>query len=336
MGYVVGIDASTTATKAVLVDESGAVVGIGASEYGFEVPKPGWTEQSPELWWDGAVAAIRAVLASSGVGGEKVAAVGLTGQMHGLVLLDEADGVLRPAILWNDQRTAVRRWEALADGHPFLATRPRLLESGRCAETRIGRLPVDQVEAYLARRLAPPHDGVAQEADPDAADLRPQLAEVYRALRNAAGTAVRGDELVAHVTGFGDAVLFGVRRCHHLLLLCFPALSVAVVSNYVELRTASRLRCSDTTIRRYVALRVPPARNRHRPAEFSLDHSRPGYTRLFRVGPTCFCCPTNQGTTGVSGVKRQVVQNHDVLPFPYFSCKSTGNGEPTSGLEPLS
>ncbi|MFL5685307.1 MAG: xylulokinase [Chloroflexota bacterium] len=106
MAYVVGIDASTTATKAVLVDEAGTVVGIGAREYGYDIPQPGWTEQSPELWWDGAVAAIREVLASTGVAGEEVAAVGLTGQMHGLVLLDDADRILRPAILWNDQRTA--------------------------------------------------------------------------------------------------------------------------------------------------------------------------------------------------------------------------------------
>jgi xylulokinase len=106
VAYVVGIDASTTATKAVLVDGHGAVLAIGASEYGFEVPRPGWTEQSPELWWDGAVAAVHDVLASSGVSGDEVAAVGLTGQMHGLVLLDDADRVLRPAILWNDQRTA--------------------------------------------------------------------------------------------------------------------------------------------------------------------------------------------------------------------------------------
>jgi xylulokinase len=104
--YVVGIDASTTATKAVLVDAGGAVVAIGSSEYGYDVPQPGWTEQSPELWWDGAVEAVRSVLAATAVSGEEVAAVGLTGQMHGLVLLDERDAVLRPAILWNDQRTA--------------------------------------------------------------------------------------------------------------------------------------------------------------------------------------------------------------------------------------
>ena len=106
MAYVVGIDASTTATKAVLVDEAGTVVGIGSSAYGYDIPQPGWTEQSADLWWDGAVIAIREVLASTGVAGEEVAAVGLTGQMHGLVLLDDADRVLRPAILWNDQRTA--------------------------------------------------------------------------------------------------------------------------------------------------------------------------------------------------------------------------------------
>jgi xylulokinase len=106
MSYVIGIDASTTATKAILVDSGGAVRGVAAAEYGYESPQPLWAEQSPELWWDGAVTAIRAVLAQTGVAGSDVAAVGLTGQMHGLVLLDASDAVLRPAILWNDQRTA--------------------------------------------------------------------------------------------------------------------------------------------------------------------------------------------------------------------------------------
>jgi len=106
VAFVIGIDASTTATKAVLIDESGAVAGVGASEYAFEVPQPGWAEQDPALWWDGCVTAVRSVLASTGAGGEDVVAVGLTGQMHGLVLLDAADAVIRPAILWNDQRTA--------------------------------------------------------------------------------------------------------------------------------------------------------------------------------------------------------------------------------------
>ncbi len=106
MGHVLGIDASTTAVKAILLDESGAVRGIGSAGYELSVPRPLWSEQDPRLWWDGTVAAIGSVLADTGVRGEDVLAVGLTGQMHGAVLLDAADEVLRPAILWNDQRTA--------------------------------------------------------------------------------------------------------------------------------------------------------------------------------------------------------------------------------------
>jgi xylulokinase len=106
MAHVLGIDVSTTATKAVLVDERGAIRGIGTSEYGFAAPQPMWSEQEPRLWWDGAVEAIRSVLASPGVTAEDIDAIGLTGQMHGAVLLDGAGQVLRPAILWNDQRTA--------------------------------------------------------------------------------------------------------------------------------------------------------------------------------------------------------------------------------------
>lgn len=106
MALVLGIDVSTTATKAVMVEPTGAVVAVGVAEYGYDVPRPGWSEQDPQLWWSGAIAAIGSALARAGVAGTDVAAVGLTGQMHGAVLLDESDAVLRPAILWNDQRTA--------------------------------------------------------------------------------------------------------------------------------------------------------------------------------------------------------------------------------------
>jgi xylulokinase len=106
MPCVLGIDVSTTATKAVLIGAAGEVAGIGVAEYGFEVPRPSWSEQDPASWWDGAVVAIGGALAAAGIDGSEVAAVGLTGQMHGLVLLDAADSVLRPAILWNDQRTS--------------------------------------------------------------------------------------------------------------------------------------------------------------------------------------------------------------------------------------
>lgn len=106
MSVVVGIDISTTATKAVLVDSEGGVIGVGTAEYATSVPQPGWSEQDPELWWGGAIGAIRGALARAGISGDDVVAVGLTGQMHGAVLLDRSDRPLRPAILWNDQRTA--------------------------------------------------------------------------------------------------------------------------------------------------------------------------------------------------------------------------------------
>src|SRR5205814_9319304 len=109
MAHVLGIDVSTTATKAILIDETGAVTGIGSAEYSYDIPHPLWSEQDPGLWWTGTIAAIRSVLASTGVPGDDIAAIGLTGQMHGAVLLDAADAVLRPAILWNDQRTAAER-----------------------------------------------------------------------------------------------------------------------------------------------------------------------------------------------------------------------------------
>jgi xylulokinase len=103
--YYIGIDSSTTATKALLMDSAGRVLAVAASEYPFETPRPLWSEQHPDLWWQGAQKSIRAVLAQAGIDPAQVGGVGLTGQMHGLVLLDADGNVLRPAILWNDQRT---------------------------------------------------------------------------------------------------------------------------------------------------------------------------------------------------------------------------------------
>jgi xylulokinase len=106
MSIFIGIDSSTTATKALLMDEQGSVLGVASSEYTYETPHPLWSEQDPSLWWRGTVQSIRAVLQKTGVNAAQVKGIGLTGQMHGLVLLDENGDVLRPAILWNDQRTA--------------------------------------------------------------------------------------------------------------------------------------------------------------------------------------------------------------------------------------
>jgi len=103
--FFLGIDVSTTATKALLTDEDGEVAAVETSTYPFETPRPLWSEQSPVLWWQAAQKAIPGVLHKAGINGEQVASVGLTGQMHGLVLLDKNGDVLRPAILWNDQRT---------------------------------------------------------------------------------------------------------------------------------------------------------------------------------------------------------------------------------------
>ena len=106
MELVLGIDVSTTATKAVLVDGSGTVAGIGSGEYGVAMPHPLWSEQDPSDWWAAAGLAIAGALHTAGASGADVKAVGLTGQMHGAVLLDAGGQVIRPAILWNDQRTA--------------------------------------------------------------------------------------------------------------------------------------------------------------------------------------------------------------------------------------
>jgi xylulokinase len=104
--YLLGIDVGTTGSKAVLVNTAGVVIADATTEYPMSTPQPLWAEQDPNDWWSATVASIRRVLEQSGVRGQHVASVGLTGQMHGLVLLDANGEVLRPCIMWNDQRTA--------------------------------------------------------------------------------------------------------------------------------------------------------------------------------------------------------------------------------------
>jgi xylulokinase len=108
MAYFLGIDVSTTSAKALLINEAGRVVVSASTALTFQTPRPLWSEQHPHDWWNGVVASIRAALTQAGVSGAAVQAVGLTGQMHGLVLLDDNGQVLRPAILWNDQRTGAQ------------------------------------------------------------------------------------------------------------------------------------------------------------------------------------------------------------------------------------
>ena len=106
MAYVLGYDISTTATKALLIDQQGTVVAIGQASYDYATPYPLWSEQLPHLWWQACRESTQEVLANAGVAANEIVAIGLAGQMHGLVLLDQAGDVLRPALLWNDQRTA--------------------------------------------------------------------------------------------------------------------------------------------------------------------------------------------------------------------------------------
>jgi xylulokinase len=96
---LVGLDVGTTGVKALAISPKGEVVASAEEAYGVSAPQPGWSEQDPEDWWR----ASERALARLGVETERV---GLSGQMHGLVCLDERGAVLRPAILWNDQRTA--------------------------------------------------------------------------------------------------------------------------------------------------------------------------------------------------------------------------------------
>lgn len=105
MSYWLGIDVSTTGAKALVIDETGAVRSSATTALTLSTPKPLWSEQDPQEWWDSLVVSIRRALAEAAIPASAIEGIGLTGQMHGLVLLDAAGAVLRPAILWNDQRT---------------------------------------------------------------------------------------------------------------------------------------------------------------------------------------------------------------------------------------
>lgn len=106
MAYFLGIDLGTSAVKCILVGEDGSVAASRSEEYPLYTPQPGWAEQHPEDWWTGTAACIRALLADASIAGGEIAGVGLSGQMHGSVFLDKELRVVRPALLWCDQRTA--------------------------------------------------------------------------------------------------------------------------------------------------------------------------------------------------------------------------------------
>lgn len=105
MEYLLGVDIGTSGTKTVLFDTSGGVISSATREYPLYQPQNGWAEQAPQDWWEATVSGIKAVLSDSGVNGADIKGIGLSGQMHGLVMLDERGEVLRKSIIWCDGRT---------------------------------------------------------------------------------------------------------------------------------------------------------------------------------------------------------------------------------------
>ncbi|WP_248924892.1 xylulokinase [Paenibacillus hamazuiensis] len=117
MTYFLGIDLGTSAVKCILVDQEGKVKAAHSVEYPLLQPQPGWAEQHPEDWWNGTAGCIAELLRHAGVSGAEVKGIGLSGQMHGSVFLDRSLQVVRPALLWCDQRTAAEcEWIEAAVG----------------------------------------------------------------------------------------------------------------------------------------------------------------------------------------------------------------------------
>lgn len=171
MSITIGIDVGTSGTKTLAIAEDGRILASASSEYPCSHPKPGWAEQDPELWWTATQETLRAVLTSGAFKPEDVAGVGLSGQMHGSVFLDKDGNVVRPALLWNDQRTAAQcaEIEERAGGREALVkmvgnraltgfTAPKLLwvrehEPQNWEKVRVVLLPKD----YIRYRLTGTH-----------------------------------------------------------------------------------------------------------------------------------------------------------------------------------
>jgi len=118
MSHLLGIDVGTSGTKALLIKTDGEAVASSTRIYPLYTPYPLWAEQDPEDWWQATIGAIRDVLSESGVDPKSIRGMGLSGQMHGAVFLDENNQVLRPSILWCDQRTAAEcAWITETVGH---------------------------------------------------------------------------------------------------------------------------------------------------------------------------------------------------------------------------
>ena len=106
MAYYLGIDIGTSGTKALIMDARARVLAAGTGDHSVQAPKPGWSEQDPDEWWAATIKATRSAIRKSKINPKKIAGIGLSGQMHGLVITNGAGRPLRSSIIWNDQRTA--------------------------------------------------------------------------------------------------------------------------------------------------------------------------------------------------------------------------------------
>ncbi len=122
MSVYLGIDIGTSGTKTLAMREDGEILATATVEYPLSSPRPGWSEQAPEDWWNASAKSVRQVLRKAGLTPDDISGIGLSGQMHGSVFLDRNHQVVRPALLWNDQRTAAEcdEIERLAGGREAL------------------------------------------------------------------------------------------------------------------------------------------------------------------------------------------------------------------------
>ncbi|HEX8917871.1 MAG TPA: xylulokinase [Chloroflexota bacterium] len=171
MAHLLGLDIGTTGCKAALFDETGKSLGAATAEYPLIHPRPGWAEQDPETWWISTVEAIRSLLRQTGTDASEIAGIGLSGQMHGAVLLDENIQPVRHAIIWSDQRTTAQCREITnrigaerlirLTGNPALEgfTAPKVLwvrenEPEVFARARLLLLPKDYIRYRLTGEIA--------------------------------------------------------------------------------------------------------------------------------------------------------------------------------------
>ncbi len=172
MSIFLGIDIGTSGTKTLAIDQRGKILADAMETYPCYVPKPLWSEQDPDDWWQATVRSVRKVMADARIKPAEVKSIGLSGQMHGAVFLDKNDKVVRRAILWNDQRTAAEcdEIERLAGGRKKLIRRvanpaltgftaPKILwlrnnEPRNFERTRKVLLPKDEIRRRLTGQYA--------------------------------------------------------------------------------------------------------------------------------------------------------------------------------------